>query len=480
MSFFDSTGQPWPVQWDTNSNPAAIAGGTNCNVQTNGNAGGPAAMAVGFFVCAPTKGSNVLEITPVSLAPRGGLVVSLEGAPKPLTFLLVTGGGRYDANLSVHVADRGPHAKVEIITRPDAPDTGAPFLTGMLQGVPPADATPLAVEAFHRMAPRLAPRAQCLSAHALHAALARMDGLGSRRRHDSLCRAEHARRSVVRQRPDGVGPAEGSFLMSGVLKMRGGALLSSAGRAGPRRLAVIAMSGTAIVALVVVVALSGHKAVPVSQDARMKPVDPLPGGLHSTPEMNALGFEADTQQAQAALKRGESYTPALAPSVPMFPSPAAPDLTTPAPTPAPAPQPVRQPHAVAPVRVVMPQEVIEMPTPTAAPAQVIHVQAVVDPKAVEAYQQADRRPVQPMGRPASEDRNGPSADGAGGRPQRSGPERQCGHWNHGALSACCDAGIAAVGRADRSCARSSGTRRIRSPHSGAEFGSVEPCRHAGR
>jgi intracellular multiplication protein IcmK len=146
VSFFDSTGQPWPVQWDTNSNPAAIAGGANCNVQTNGNAGGPAAMAVGFFVCAPTKGSNVLEITPVSLAPRGGLVVSLEGAPKPLTFLLVTGGGQYDANLSVHVADRGPHAKVEILTRPDAPDTGAPFLTGMLQGVPPADATPLDVE----------------------------------------------------------------------------------------------------------------------------------------------------------------------------------------------------------------------------------------------------------------------------------------------------------------------------------------------
>jgi len=37
------------------------------------------------------------------------------------------------------------------------------------------------------------------------------------------------------------------------------------------------------------------------------------------------------------------------------------------------------------VRVVMPQEVVETPTPTAAPAQVIPVQAVVDPKAVEAY-----------------------------------------------------------------------------------------------
>ena len=26
VSFFDSTGQPWPIQWDTNSNPAAIIG----------------------------------------------------------------------------------------------------------------------------------------------------------------------------------------------------------------------------------------------------------------------------------------------------------------------------------------------------------------------------------------------------------------------------------------------------------------------
>ena len=144
VSFFDSTGQPWPIQWDTNSNPAAIAGGTNCNAQTN--SGGPSAIAIGFFVCTPTKGSNVLEITPVSLSPRGGLVVSLEGAPKPLTFLLITGGGRYDANLSIHIADRGPHAKVEVMTRPDAPDTGAPFLTGMLEGVPPADAMPLEVE----------------------------------------------------------------------------------------------------------------------------------------------------------------------------------------------------------------------------------------------------------------------------------------------------------------------------------------------
>jgi intracellular multiplication protein IcmK len=145
VSFFDSTGQPWPIQWDTNSNPAAVAGGTNCNAPSS-TAGGPSVAAIGFYVCTPTKGSNVIEITPVSLSPRGGLVVSLEAAQKPITFLLVSGGGRYDANLSIHVADRGPHAKVEIMTQPNAPDTGAPFLTGMLEGVPPADAVPLSVE----------------------------------------------------------------------------------------------------------------------------------------------------------------------------------------------------------------------------------------------------------------------------------------------------------------------------------------------
>ena len=122
VSFFDCTGQPWPIQWDTNSNPAAITDGANCNARTN--AGGPSAVAIGFFICTPVKGSNVLEITPVSLAPRGGLVVALEGAPKPVTFLLIAGGGRYDANLSIHVADRGPHAKVEIMTQPNAPETG--------------------------------------------------------------------------------------------------------------------------------------------------------------------------------------------------------------------------------------------------------------------------------------------------------------------------------------------------------------------
>jgi len=142
IAFFDRTGEPWPILWDTNSNPAAVAAGANCNAGPH--AGGPAVAAVGFYVCTPVKGSNVIEITPMSLEPRGGLVVTLEGAPKPLSFLLIGGGGRYDADLSVQLAERGPKAKAPALL-PRAPDTAAPFLTSMLDGVPPAEAVPLSV-----------------------------------------------------------------------------------------------------------------------------------------------------------------------------------------------------------------------------------------------------------------------------------------------------------------------------------------------
>ena len=144
LSFFDNTGQPWPVAWDTNSNAANVSGGTNCNSSPSG-AGSPAVNTVGFYVCVPVKGSNTIEITPMSRVPRGGLLVHLEGAPKPLSFLLIAGRDSYDADLSIHIANRGPKAKVLVDTRPGAPVTGAPYLNAMLSGVAPADAVPLAV-----------------------------------------------------------------------------------------------------------------------------------------------------------------------------------------------------------------------------------------------------------------------------------------------------------------------------------------------
>lgn len=143
ISFFDSTGQPWPIAWDTSSNAAGGSSG-NCNTTAASTSG--TVEVTGFHSCVPVKGSNVLQITPLSLAPRGGMLVSLQGAPKPLAFLIVGGEQRYDADITVRVTDRGPNAKIQIDTRPGAPVTGAPFMNALLSGIAPADAKPLSVE----------------------------------------------------------------------------------------------------------------------------------------------------------------------------------------------------------------------------------------------------------------------------------------------------------------------------------------------
>ena len=132
----DSTGQPWPIAWDTNSNPAT---------ETGGGQAGAAVQAVGFDVKVPLKGSNVLQIAPRSSVPRGGILVTLQGATAPLAFMMVAGRDRYDARIDVRVTDRGPNARVQIITRPNTPETGAAYLTAMLDGAPPAEAIPLSV-----------------------------------------------------------------------------------------------------------------------------------------------------------------------------------------------------------------------------------------------------------------------------------------------------------------------------------------------
>lgn len=134
LAFLDATGQPWPIAWDTNSNPAST-----------GSTQAAAVQAQGFDVHVPLKGSNVLQIAPRSSIPRGGLLVNLEGAAAPLTFMIVGSRDSYDARVDVRVAARGPNARVEIITRPNTPETGAAYLTAMLDGAPPAEAIPLSV-----------------------------------------------------------------------------------------------------------------------------------------------------------------------------------------------------------------------------------------------------------------------------------------------------------------------------------------------
>jgi intracellular multiplication protein IcmK len=135
ITFLDSTGQPWPIAWDTNGVPT-----------TGGGTGGPAVEAVGFDVTVPVKGSNVLQLQPRTPYLRGGILVNLQGAPKPLAFMVISSNRQYDADVSVRVADRGPNARQDIIVRPDTPETGAPYLTAMLDGVPPPQAVPLSVE----------------------------------------------------------------------------------------------------------------------------------------------------------------------------------------------------------------------------------------------------------------------------------------------------------------------------------------------
>jgi intracellular multiplication protein IcmK len=146
LTFLDSTGQPWPIAWDTNGLPVSGGGPAGANGAAGAGTQGPAVDAVGLNVSVPFKGSNVLQLQPNSPYLRGGVLVTLENAPKPLPFMIVSGKGRYDADMTLKITGRGPKAREEIITRPDTPETGAPFLTAMLDGVPPAGAVPLSVE----------------------------------------------------------------------------------------------------------------------------------------------------------------------------------------------------------------------------------------------------------------------------------------------------------------------------------------------
>jgi intracellular multiplication protein IcmE len=174
------------------------------------------------------------------------------------------------------------------------------------------------------------------------------------------------------------------------LKWPSGRLFNGSGNAGPRRLAVIGLVMVTTAVVVVMVALGGRHAQPMSRDARLKTIDPLPGGLYSTPEQDALALAATDQQAQGALQKGASYTPALAPSQPAqpLPPPADPTIARAADPQAPVfvGRPVKpRPHPVtptvqatfpAPVQAAEPGEQLR-PTPIAA--------TQVDQQAQQAY-----------------------------------------------------------------------------------------------
>ena len=130
---------------------------------------------------------------------------------------------------------------------------------------------------------------------------------------------------------------------------------SGAGRAGPRRLLIIGVSGMVLAAGLVAITLDGKSKPLVSYDARMQAVDANPAGLNSDQEQNALALNANDAAANTALRKGASYTPPLAASVPVavdapvFPPSAASaaplpaqHFVQPAPPPPPAPPVVQQ------------------------------------------------------------------------------------------------------------------------------------------
>ena len=158
--------------------------------------------------------------------------------------------------------------------------------------------------------------------------------------------------------------------------------LSAAGRGGPRRLAAMIVGFVAAATVLAFIFLRGVYVLPSSHDARLPAVDALPGGLHSTPEQDALARRADIAHAQAALADRKSFTPPMSPSVPYVPPPphveqaASSPLSHPKP---PAPQPgfvgrePPRPSPIVPAAASVPAAPLRAAVPAATAAPVVSV-----------------------------------------------------------------------------------------------------------
>lgn len=182
----------------------------------------------------------------------------------------------------------------------------------------------------------------------------------------------------------------------------GGGLLNPAGRAGPRRLALVAGGGIGVALLVGAVAFGGSDVPAASRDALARRVDPLPGGTNSTPAQDAVARVADTRAADEARAAGRSFTPPIAPArltregPPGVEAPELPPAAAPAvgprigPQPAverPAPNPAAVPEAVrAPPVIRAAWRVPESAAPAPQTPPVVQVQAsAADQALVESY-----------------------------------------------------------------------------------------------
>ena len=172
--------------------------------------------------------------------------------------------------------------------------------------------------------------------------------------------------------------------------LKSGTFLTSAGQAGPRRLLIIGVSGLVLVTMAVIVITSGHHVQPFSQDAHMKPVDPLPGGLHTTPEQDQLALQAETAGASTALAKGNSYTPPIAPSASVIAAPTIQATPPSAAAPMPAPHfvPPPPPQVIPVDEPAFPPQTIAAPETAPQPIQATPVAVTsANPQAVAAYNQ---------------------------------------------------------------------------------------------
>jgi intracellular multiplication protein IcmE len=105
-------------------------------------------------------------------------------------------------------------------------------------------------------------------------------------------------------------------------------IFSSAGAAGPRRLAL--MGGTAVVILGVVgvVLMRGHQERQPSHVASLPDVNGLPGGMHSNAYYNHLATTQAQQQAETAAAKGQSSVAPIPAGVPTQPVVAVPPAST--------------------------------------------------------------------------------------------------------------------------------------------------------
>ncbi len=142
------------------------------------------------------------------------------------------------------------------------------------------------------------------------------------------------------------------------------------GAAGPRRILAITGGACAIGALLIG-ATFVHSSVPtVSQPGRLPSVNPLPGGLNSNPQQDALAQRSINQAAAEHKAAGDSYTPQIAPSQLYNPPNTRPLLTSP---PKPKVEPVQAQLTPAPAKVEATPAAFQ---PASAPApRVVQVQA---------------------------------------------------------------------------------------------------------